>query len=570
MTTATTTVLKFGGSVLRSEDDLPRVVHEIYRYWRRGSQVLAVVSAFGGHTDALLEKSRTYAEEPHPEALASLLFTGETTSAALLALALDRSGIPARLLSPEQAGLRTNGHPLDAEPIDVNIERLREELTNAVVIISGFAGVDQQGALTLLGRGGTDYTALFLAERLRARCVLLKDVDGLYESHPLNGGSRRYSNSTYQTVLRVGGELVQPKAVDFAERHGQEFSIATIGSDEQTIVGAGHDELATSDRTYKGKVRVALLGCGTVGGGVYERLASLPDLFEIVGVVNLDPNKAMAGGIDPRHIERDVERLISKDCDVIIELIGGVEPARAYVEKALKLGRHVVTANKALLAEAGESLRNLAEENGVTIRYSASVGGALPALEAVAQTTEVPRSITGIINGTCNFIFDKLGAGVDLDSAVKLAQDQGFAEADPTLDLDGTDAAQKLILLIRESFGVNLPLHEVEREGVDRVRQTDVREASKRGNIFRLIAECSQTSDGVRASVRPFEVSGSHRFAMTKGAQNCLVIENSDGSERVLTGRGAGRYATTEAVIADLFDVRQIINHAVRCREVAA
>ena len=555
--TTSITVLKFGGSVLRSEDDLPRAVHEIYRHWRRGSRVLTVVSAFGGTTDRLIEKSKAFGEEPHPAAFASLLFTGEATSAALLALALKRAGVPSKLLSPEHLGMRTTGDALDAEPVEANVERLRNELEHAVVIVSGFAGINGDGDLTLLGRGGTDLAALFLAQQLEARCVLLKDVAGLYESNPSNNGinPQRFASASYETALRLGGELVQPKAVLFARANRKDFEIASIGASSGTVIGDLEDKFARVASRAHRPLRVALLGCGTVGGGVYQRLAALPEFFEIVGVVNLDPHKAVASGVHEQHIRSDARSLIERDCDVVIELIGGIAPAREFIEHALKLGRHVVTANKALLADAGDDLRRLANECGVTIRYSASVGGALPALEAVAGNGSKPRIVKGIINGTCNFICDQLASGSDFDSAVRLAQEEGFAEADPTLDLDGTDAAQKLVLLVRESFGISLPLTSIERKGIEGLVAKDVWKAALRGSAYRLIAEYRQTASGVHASVKPAEFPSSHVFAKTKGAENCLVIEDDGGKSKVLTGRGAGRYATTEAVIADLFDV---------------
>ena len=563
MTQPNITVLKLGGSVLKDETDLPRAVHEIYRHWRRGSQVVAVVSAFGGITDGLIERSRSFGDEPQSQAVASLLFTGEATSAALLTLALDRAGVPARLLSPGQLGLRTAGDALDAEPIAVDADRVRRELEHAVVVVSGFAGLNADDDLTLLGRGGTDFTALFLADRLGARCVLLKDVDGLYRCDPSHTAQppQRFATVSYETAERLGGGLVQAKAVRFASEQALEFEIAAIGSDQGTIVGRCIDKLSPA-RHIASPIRIALLGCGTVGGGVYQRLSALPGLFEIAGVINLDPAKAVAAGIDEKQIRRDTKLLIEQDCDVVIELIGGLEPARSYIEHALRSGRHVITANKALLAEFGDALHRLAEKHGVTIRYSASVGGALPALEAVAQAGDAPRAITGIINGTCNFIFDKLASGADFKSAVELAQIEGFAEADPSLDLNGTDAAQKLILLVRESFGVDLPLSDVHREGIDRVEPSEVREAASRGNAYRLIADCRRTPTGIQAVVKPFEVPGSHHFAQTRGADNCLVIEDERGGRRVLRGRGAGRYATTEAVMADLFDVHRSINNA--------
>src|SRR5215218_131446 len=177
-------VLKFGSSVLRAEEDLPLAVHEIYREWRRGAQVLAVVSAFGDTTDGLLARAESLCPGPEPAALAALLATGEANAAALLGLALARAGIPARVLDPAQAGLRTRGGRLDAELVSADVGRLGEELRRGVVVLPGFVGRDADGGTTLLGRGGSDLTALFLAERLEGRCVLVKDVDGLYTADP--------------------------------------------------------------------------------------------------------------------------------------------------------------------------------------------------------------------------------------------------------------------------------------------------------------------------------------------------------------------------------------------------
>jgi len=567
------TVLKFGGSVLKSEGDLAKAVHEIYRHWRRDQQVLAVVSAFGGTTDALIEKTKAFGDEADPETIASLLFTGEATSAALLAMALKRAGVPSKLLTPEQVGIRTRGAALDAEPVSINVDRLKRELEQAVVVVSGFAGVSDEGDLTLLGRGGTDLTALFLAHQLDGKCVLLKDVDGLYESNPANSKlhPHRFLKASYETTIRLGGQLVQPKAARFAQEHRLTFEITSIGASVQTAIGNFADKV-DDPPSERRTLRVALLGCGTVGGGVYERLAALPEFFDIVGVVNLDPGKALANGIRENHIERDARHLIEQECDVVIELIGGIEPARSFIEHALKLGRHVITANKALLAEHGNELRTLARENGVTIRYSAAVGGALPALEAVTPNGTRPVAFKGIINGTCNFVIDQLASGTDFDAAVRLAQKEGFAEADPSLDLDGTDSAQKLSLLAQRSFGLDLPVSVIGPEGIGELTPATVLEAAKRGNVFRLVAECSQTPNGMTASVRPLELPSSHPFAAIKGAENCLVIETEGGKCKTIKGRGAGRYATTESVIADLFDLgREFISpEAVLYREAHA
>lgn len=170
------TVLKFGSSVLRDECDLPRAVHEIYRWWRAGAQVLAVVSAFGDTTNQLLLRAESIFKHPDRSSLAALLATGEAASSALLGLALNRVGIPVRVLDPVQAGLRTVGAKLEADLVSVDSARLRTELRRAVVVLPGFVGRGDNGDTTLLGRGGSDLTALFLAHRLGARCVLVKDA----------------------------------------------------------------------------------------------------------------------------------------------------------------------------------------------------------------------------------------------------------------------------------------------------------------------------------------------------------------------------------------------------------
>jgi homoserine dehydrogenase len=560
MTDRSITVLKFGGSVLRDENDLPRAVHDIYRQWRRSSQVLAVVSTFGGTTNKLIDRSRLFWDDPQPEALAALLSIGEATSAALLVLALKRAGVPAKLLSPEQVGILTTGDPLDAEPVSADLVRLRKELKQSVVVVSGFAGVNSEGDLTLLGRGGTDFTALFLAKELTARCVLIKDVDGLYVTDPSNGirQPRRFARACYNTTLRLGDQLIQPKAVRFAQENRQCFEITGIGSNSGTLIGEFEDELAPFGTPVP--LRVALLGCGTVGGGVYERLSALSSHFEVIGVVNLDQNKALAAGIRLDQLERDARTLIEQDCDVVVELIGGIEPARSLIKQGLKLGRHVITANKALMAEDGYLLEDLAGRSGVTIRYSASVGGSLPALEAVsyASNSGNPIAVIGIINGTCNFICDQLSSGVEFGSAVKLAQQAGYAEADPTFDIDGTDAAQKLVLLARGAFGVDLPFASVNRTGIEGLSTSKLCEAGAQGRSYRLVAECRRTATGFTASVKPIELPTSHPFAQTKGVENCLSIETESGQTHFLKGHGAGRYPTTESVVADLFDVRHL------------
>ncbi|HKP68099.1 MAG TPA: homoserine dehydrogenase [Pyrinomonadaceae bacterium] len=545
-----TVVLKFGSSVLRDEADLPCVVHEIYRHWRNGSQVLAVVSALGKTTDQLLERAEILSNHPHPRSVAGLLSTGEATSAALLGIALDRAGIPVDVLSPADAGLRTAGDTLNAEPVGVDVEKLRESLQRSVVVLSGFVGVDSDGGPTLLGRGGSDLTALYLAHQLDADAILVKDVDALYESNPnvLNSRPRRFSRANWETAIRCGDGVVQEKAVRFAVRNDLSFSIAAPGHEIGTEIYAGPDEYSSTINARP--LRVGVLGCGTVGGGVFQALASLPQYFEIVGIADRNRNKAEAAGVPCYLYSPNPIEVIERDCDVIVELFGRTDPTASYVEHALNLGRHVVTANKALLAERIDRLESVAGCNEVELRYSAAVGGVMPALERVTQNEIV--GFAGIVNGTCNFICDELGKGVDFADAVRAAQAAGFAEADPTLDINGTDAAQKLILLVRSAFGETIGLDEIDVNGVDKL---DNDQAQRDAQVIRLIARCRKTATGIEASVRPVELPKSHPFAATRGAENALVLETIDGDQISISGRGAGRWPTSEAVVADLLEL---------------
>jgi homoserine dehydrogenase len=557
------TILKFGSSVLRSEADLPRAVHEIYRHVRAGEKVLAVVSALGDTTDRLLRQAEALSGNPHPAPLAALLATGETTAAALLSLALDRAGIPAVVLDPAQAGLRTRGPVLDAEPsgtLDYTAIH-RAFSAHAVAVLPGFTGRDALGATTLLGRGGSDFTALYLAQQLYAhKCILLKDVEGLYECDPSGPGRgarppARYLSVSWESALAAGGGVVQPKAIQFAKRHGLSFSISAPGSANETVVGPGPDRLTPSEPPAL-PLRVALLGHGTVGGGVFRLLRSLDESFLVAGVAVRDVEKALAGGVPAELLSRDAGEIAALDCDVVVELIGGIEPARTLIRSALQAGRDVVTANKALLAAHGPELAGLARRRGARLLFSASVGGAVPALEAARRAAQsgAVRGVEGVLNGTCNFVLDQIAEGLDPASAVRLAQAEGFAEADPTLDLDGSDSAHKLILLARAAFGAELKFSAIRRTGIDRLDPARVRAARAAGKAVRLVASCRKNGTGFTARVEPVDLPLSHPLAQARGAENRVLIESALGA-RCYSGQGAGRWPTAEAVLADLFDV---------------
>jgi homoserine dehydrogenase len=250
-------------------------------------------------------------------------------------------------------------------------------------------------------------------------------------------------------------------------------------------------------------------------------------------------------------ITTHLDELIREPVDVVIELLGGIEPARGLIKKSLQLGRAVITANKALLASEATDLEQLASFHNTTISYSAAVGGVAPVLETIrrVRTLGPIERVSGVLNGTTNFVLDELAKGVSLSDAIKQAQSRGYAEANPQYDLDGTDAAQKLILIAREAFGVDLPFNAIRRAGIEKV-------APGGAQPLRLVADCRRSETGLEASVTPIGLELDHPLASVSGVGNRLLIQSGNGKVWNVSGHGAGRWPTAEAVVADLIDLR--------------
>jgi homoserine dehydrogenase len=391
---------------------------------------------------------------------------------------------------------------------------------------------------------------------------LVKDVDGLYVSDPAKSSKRpaRFSEVTYETAGRIGSPLIQPKAIQFAGAHRLSLTVTRIGGDSGTKIGSEFDRIARPGAS-KPPLNVALLGCGVVGGGVYEQLRVLPEEFIITGVGVRDRKRQRSPSVPKELLTDDLDELLGRPCDVVVELIGGTTRTYELVGRALRARRHVVTANKALLATYGEELKNIARENDVVLCSSAAVGGVLPALETIerAKAAGPIRAISGVLNATSNFVLDEIAAGSAFTDAISAAQKNGYAEADPSLDLDGTDAAQKLILLARSAFGALLPLASIQRKGIEGLTPADLQAARDRGTSVRLIATCRRTAQGLEARVAPMKLTQSHPLASVAGARNRILIELVSGETFMVSGSGAGRWPTTEAVIADLMDIRREI-----------
>lgn len=558
-------VLKFGGSVLASEEDLRTAVHEIYRYRRDGYAVVAVVSALEGTTDALIERAEVYGAED-PAARAMLLATGEFTTASLLALALKRSGLPSLLLSPGGAGLRTEGEPLNSTPQKLNAAAVGRGLEEfGVVVIPGFVGVRPEGGFSLLGRGGSDLSAIFIAGEMRnagwdVRCRLIKDVDGLYTWDPALPGPapERYLTASWQRVAGLGGGIVQARGVDSARGRQLAFEVGSFDRNEATLVGALTD-VSQKMRVAERPLSVVLLGCGTVGAGVYHLLARLPKHFIVQRVAVRDVKKAAQEGVPAELLTTDVRAAAAEKSDVVVELVGGVELPRELVLAAIAGGAEVVTANKALMAAHGEEIRAAAKSRGVVLRCSAAVGGSVPMIETVSRLANlgVIQRIEGVVNGTTNFVLGLVDKGQSFQDAVKEAQRLGYAEADPSRDLNGTDAAEKLVVLAQAGFGVGERVDQLQVEGLDAAAIDRLKPSGSRV-VVRHLAWLERSADGVvRGGVKPTIVDADGPFGVLPGPENCLVVRLASGESTRVRGSGAGRWPTSESVMADLLELRR-------------
>lgn len=314
------------------------------------------------------------------------------------------------------------------------------------------------------------------------------------------------------------------------------------------------------------KLRVGVAGLGTVGGGLLK-LFALPhgrvsDKLEIVAVSarNRDRNR----GVDIstyRWYDDPIEMAEQNDIDILVELIGGSDgPAKKAVEKALARGAHVVTANKALLAVHGSSLAELSERTGGKLLFEAAVGGGVPMIKAVRESLAGCRAsaVAGILNGTCNYILTEMeSAGRAFADVLGDAQRLGYAEADPTMDIGGFDAAHKLTILSALAFGARPDYEHVRIEGIERVSLTDIRLAGKLGYRIKLIARGALTENGVEMHVRPALLGFDHPLANVGGSLNALVVDADPVGQLTFIGRGAGEGPTAASVASDLIDVAE-------------
>ncbi len=314
-------------------------------------------------------------------------------------------------------------------------------------------------------------------------------------------------------------------------------------------------------------MRVGLIGIGTVGGGTYKILTeNSEEIFKKTGkkieiTMVADTNLSLAKNIvkAPVTITDDATKLIqSNEVDIVIELIGGVGISRTFVQQALENKKHVVTANKALIAMHGEELVKLAKKNNVILAYEASVAGGIPIIKAVREGLAANKIewIAGIVNGTTNYILSEMKENnLSFNVALKQAQELGFAEADPTFDIEGIDAAHKITILASLAFGIPINFDAAYIEGITQLTQKDITYAEELGYRIKLLAITKLVSDGVELRVHPTLIPEKRLVANVNGPMNAVLVKGNMVGPTLYYGAGAGAEATASAVVADIIDI---------------
>ena len=323
-------------------------------------------------------------------------------------------------------------------------------------------------------------------------------------------------------------------------------------------------------------VNIGLIGLGTVGGGTARTIEHNRDEYlraygidlRIAKACALDPEQAAAAGIPAEAFTTDWHDVVADPAvDIVVELIGGEHPATEIFEAAFAAGKHVVTANKALLGRNMERLCALAREHGVQLRCEASAGGGIPIVAALEYSLAGNRMLTvaGILNGTTNYILSRMASeGSDFADVLADAQRLGYAEADPSADVDGFDAASKVAILSSIAFHTRVTTDDVYMQGIRDISPVDIDEARKMGRTIKLLGIARMTDDGIDARVHPAMIPSDHMLASVNGAMNAVFAVGDSVGETMFYGAGAGSYPTASAVVGDVLALADAICHSDR------
>ncbi len=315
------------------------------------------------------------------------------------------------------------------------------------------------------------------------------------------------------------------------------------------------------------KIFLGLIGFGTIGTGVVRLLSENRELIKrrlgaelvVKKIADIDIETPRAVTFDKKILTTDVNEVLEdSEISIVVELMGGYEPAMSYLIKAMRNKKHVITANKALLASYGHDIFSVADEEMVNVGFEASVGGTIPIIKTLKESLVANNieSIFGIMNGTSNYILTRMtDENRAFDVVLKEAQDLGFAEADPTYDIDGIDVAHKLVITLTLSYGKRVHLDDIHREGISEISEQDIEFASELGYKIKLLAIAMRKEDAVEARIHPTMIPFDHILASVNGNFNAVHFVGDASDSVFLYGQGAGMMPTASAVVSDLVDI---------------
>ncbi|MBT5469545.1 MAG: homoserine dehydrogenase [Nitrospina sp.] len=322
-------------------------------------------------------------------------------------------------------------------------------------------------------------------------------------------------------------------------------------------------------------INVGLIGFGTIGAGVAKILSDNQEIIQkrlgaalrLTKIVDLDITTDRGVQVEDGVLSTSIDDILENpEIDIVIELIGGYEPARTFILKALANNKHVVTANKALLAKHGDELFEVVEEKKLSIGFEASIGGAIPIIRSIREAFVANRihTIEGIVNGTANYILSKMSdENCDFDVALKEAQEKGFAEADPTFDIEGIDSAHKVAVLTRIAYGTPVNFDDINVSGITNISSDDIECAREFGYRIKLLAISKFDGEAIDIRVHPAMIPSSHPMANVNGVLNAIRICDDMMEENILAGHGAGALPTGSAVVGDVVEIaRNILSNA--------
>ena len=319
-------------------------------------------------------------------------------------------------------------------------------------------------------------------------------------------------------------------------------------------------------------IKIGLLGLGTVGSGVYkiierqkeEMVKKTGARLEIAGILVHNLNK-VRDGVDTSLLTDRWEDIINNDeISIVIEVMGGIEPAKTMILEALNSGKNVVTANKDLVAEYGRELLDAAENNGVDFLFEAVVAGGIPIIRPLKQCLAANEmdEVIGIVNGTTNYILTKMfEEGMDFDEALEKATELGYAEADPTADIEGLDAGRKVAIMASIAFHSRVTFSDVYTEGITKISARDINYAKEFGNVIKLLGVAHNTEDGIEVSVHPMMIPQEHPLASVRDSFNAVFVHGDAVDDVMFYGRGAGEFPTASAIMGDVIDVVRDIQY---------